>query len=103
MQKQHSVRPVGQAQRGELLALWIKRRRGFFLLQAMADQSGVAVDVSAYLQHWRLAIAAGQGSHIGFGQNRRDDYRTPRQPLETEHQARLLGEQGGWVVMQDQF
>jgi len=57
-----------------------------------AHQGSVAVDVRADLHEWRAAVATGQGHHVGLGQDRRHDHRTPAHALEAEDEAHLLGE-----------
>lgn len=101
--EQHRVGPLGEARGDHLLAFGEQRRDRLFLLQATGDQRGIAIHIGADLQHRGLPIAAGQRHQVRLGHHRRNHHRAPGQLLETEQQARLLGEGRSGIVMQDQL
>ena len=78
-------------------------RRGHASLELVGDQPRVAPQVGAVLQDRDAAIAAGQRHELGLGQDRRLLDAPPRQPLEAQHQPRLLGEVREVVVMEDEI
>ena len=103
IQKQYRVGPLSKRRRSELLTFGEQRRSGLLRFQPTSDQRRVAVDIGADLQHRRTPVAPGQRGEIRLGHDRRDHHRTPGQLLESEHQARLLGEGRGGIVVQDQL
>ncbi len=80
-----------------------ERGLGHTPLELAGDQAGVAPQVGAVLQHGNAAIAAGQGRQVRLGQDRRLLDAPPCQALEAQHQARLLGEVGEVVVVEDKI
>ena len=72
------------------------------VLQHIANQGGVAINVGADLQNRRAPVAARERHHIGLGHHHRDDHAFPSQLFVAQYKTYFLGERRGGIVMKNQ-
>jgi hypothetical protein len=71
------------------------------LLQNISNQSGVAINVCADLQHRRFAVAAGQRYQIRFGHDHGNVHALPRDVFEAEDKSDFFGKWRGGVMVKN--
>ena len=99
--EQRAVEIERQCIRGAGIGAAIQARLWKAPLQLAQDALRVAIDIRADLHHRRLAIAAGQRHEIRFRHDHGDRHGAPRQPLDAQCLAHLLGIRRHGIVMQD--
>ena len=97
-----AVRPTGQRQRQAAGRAREQRGAGETTLQFQSDQSGIAVDVGAHLQHRRAAVTAGQCGQVRLGWHHGNVNGLPGEALQPEHEPNFLGERRWIEMVQDQ-
>ncbi len=101
--EQGAVGPLRQHAGNAFLPRGEQRRPGLAVLQHIADQRGVAIDVGADLQKRRATVATRERQHIGLGHDARNDHALPGQLLVAQDQPHLFGERRSGVVVKNQI
>jgi hypothetical protein len=73
------------------------------MLQQVANERRIAINIRADLQHRRAPVAAGERHQLGLGHGARDDDRLPSLFFVAENQADFFGKRRAGVMMKDQI
>ena len=101
--EQRAVSPLRQNTRQRVDSSRVKGGRRLQALQNIADQGGVAINVSTDLQERRSAVATGERDDVRFRQDGRHDHRPPGQTFKAQHQAHFFCKWRRRKMMQDQL